>query len=361
MSTVLTFNIEWRRNGFRLHANAEISAGITGIFGASGHGKTSVLNAVAGIVTPDSGSISILGNTVFDAAQGLNVPIKHRKVGYVFQDVRLFPHLNVEKNLKYAWAAENSSVRFDDVVQTLQLGHLLNKKPAACSGGEKQRVAIGRAILSGSQILLMDEPFSALDVKLRKDIIPLLMAVNQTFGIPLLIVSHDLPDLLSLTENLILMENGHVVAHDKFQNLILNERNLKLMHSSGWYNVLNLFVFAFLKSKNMVLLRSNSSPLEIQALSQFVYRDYEINQALKVLIKPENIAISRNPVPRISLRNQIYGTIKKIMHKNGLAFCIVDVGENIIVEITEASQINMDLKIGSEVYCLFKSAALKII
>lgn len=358
MEPVLTFDIQLQRAGFLLKVKAEIPDGITGIFGPSGHGKTSLLNSIAGIVKPDAGNILINGAVVFDSAKRIDIPVRNRKVGYVFQDVRLFPHLSIMKNLKYGWAGDVNDIEIDEVVATLKIGHLLTKKPDACSGGEKQRVAIGRAILSGSQILLMDEPFSAVDVKLRKEIIPFLIAVNQKFNIPLIIVSHDLPDLLSLTENLVLIENGKMIAHGKFQDLILNEKNLDVMHESGWYNIMHLFVFAYLGSQNLVLLRSKSSELEIQVLDQSIRQQYKVNSLLKVLIKPENIAISKQQVPNISLRNQISGTISKIFYKNGLAFCVVDVGENIIVEITEASQKNMHLQVGETVFCLFKSAAL---
>jgi molybdate transport system ATP-binding protein len=360
MTPVLEFHIKLQRKDFVLDVKAEISDGITGIFGPSGHGKTSLLNSISGIVKPDFGTIYIKGEKVFDSKNKLNVPVKSRKVGYVFQDVRLFPHYSISKNLNYGRKEKSKSAIFDEVVDILKIEHLLNKKPEQCSGGEKQRVAIGRAILSGSQILLMDEPFSAVDVKLRKEIIPFLNAVNQKFKLPIIIVSHDLPDLLSLTDNLLLLQNGEMLAHGKFQDLILDERNLNVMHESGWFNIMHLFVFASLPSKDMVLLKSDKSDLQIQVLTQFINSSVEINTPLKVLIKPENIALAKEQVSNISLRNQIQGTIQKVFLKDGLAFCIVDVGENIIVEVTEASQKNMNLNPGEQVFCLFKSAALKI-
>lgn len=359
MTPILEFNIKLKRKDFELAVKAEISDGITGIFGPSGHGKTSLLNSIAGTVNPDMGYIKLKGTEVFSAEKKLNTPVKNRKVGYVFQDVRLFPHYTIKKNLKYGSKKNDADSIFQKVVATLKISHLLAKKPEQCSGGEKQRVAIGRAILSGSQILLMDEPFSAVDTRLRKEIIPFLNAVNQKFQIPILIVSHDLPDLLSLTDNLLLLQEGKILAHGKFQDLILNESNLNIMHESGWFNILHLYVFASLPSKNMVLLNNDKNVLQIQVLNQSLHHNTEINTALKVLIKPENISLSKERVSNISLRNQIQGTIKKVFLKEGLAFCIVDVGVNIIVEVTEASQKNMMLEAGEKVFCLFKSAALK--
>lgn len=356
----LEFHIKLKRKDFELDVQAEISGGITGIFGPSGHGKTSLLNAIAGIVKPDSGYINIEGTTVFNTEKKINTPVKSRRVGYVFQDMRLFPHLSIEKNLCYGKRGKQDGGNFNEVADLLKLGNLLKKKPEQCSGGEKQRIAIGRAILSGAEVLLMDEPFSAMDVNLRKEIIPYLNSVSRKFNMPVLIVSHDLPDLLSLTNQLILLKDGKLQVQGKFQDIIMDEANLDVMNESGWYSALHLFVAEQLESKKMVLLKSHKSDLQIQVLSQTVDHKIDVNQKLRVLIKPESIALSKEPVSRISLRNQIKGTIKKVFVKNGLAFCVVDVGDNIIVEVTEASQKTLHLTPGATVYCLFKSAALKV-
>ena len=191
---VLKFDIKLQRKNFFLNVSAEINDGITGVYGPSGHGKTSLLHSIAGLINPNSGFIEINGNSVFDSKRNINVSVKNRKIGYVFQDIRLFPHLSIQQNLKYSLSASViNGVNFGEVVAILNIENLLEKKPSECSGGEKQRVAIGRALLSGAQILIMDEPFSAVDVNLRKNIIPYLIEINRRFKIPMLIVSHDLP------------------------------------------------------------------------------------------------------------------------------------------------------------------------
>lgn len=361
MDKILEFDIKLRRNNFLLDIKADIEEGITGIYGPSGHGKTSMLNSIAGLVTPDSGYIIIKGESVFDSVGRINLPVQKRKIGYVFQDIRLFPHLTVEKNLKYGQASKLASgVNFDEIIATLNIQNLLQKKPDECSGGEKQRIAIGRALLSGAKILMMDEPFSAVDVNLRNNIIPFLEAVSRRFSIPMLIVSHDLPDLLSLTDKLMLLKDGRIKALGRFHDLLLDERNIELMKDAGLYNVFNLSVFASLPHKNMILLRSGSSDFQVQVLTQSMNVQPDIGKNIKVLIRPEDISISLHQVDHISLRNQIQGTIIKIFSKNGLSFCLVDAGEKVLVEITEASLKNMKLEIGTTVFCLFKSAALKI-
>jgi len=361
MSKVLEFDIKLQRNNFNFNVKAEIEDGITGVYGPSGHGKTTLLNTISGLVKPDSGYININGTKVFDSDNHICVSAKDRKVGYVFQDVRLFPHLSILKNLKYGYDIElKKQIDFDEVVNVLNISNLLVKKPSECSGGEKQRVAIGRALLSGAQILIMDEPFSAVDVTLRSSIIPFLKTINERFDIPMLIVSHDLPDLLSLTNNLLLLKNGQIKAFGKFQELILQESNIDLIKGAGMYNVFNLFVFASLPAKDIVLMKSYTSDLQVQVLLQPNQNRVEIGKQLKVLIRPEDISISLKQVKHISLRNQIPGKIEKIFSKDGLSFCLVNAGEKILVEITEASLRNMNLETGKTVYCLFKSAALRI-
>lgn len=361
MSKVLKFDIQLKRRDFQLDVQAGIDSGITGVYGPSGHGKTSLLNSIAGLIKPDSGCISILEKKVFDSKERINLAVQHRKVGYVFQDVRLFPHLSIEKNLKYGMHASSGlKITFDEVVEILKIKHLLAKKPAECSGGEKQRIAIGRALLSGSRILLMDEPFSAVDVNLRSNIIPFLKTINQRFKIPMLVVSHDLPDLLSLTSDLLLLKDGKVKALGRFQELILDENNLDIMKGAGMCNTFDLFVFASLSGQKMVLLSNNSNTFQVQVLPQTFPQIAEVGAAVKVLIRPEDVSLALQPVDGISLRNQLKGTILKIFVRDGLSFCLVDAGEKILVEITEASRKNMALDAGKTVYCLFKSAALKI-
>ncbi len=361
MKNVLEFDIQVRRKDFFLNVKAEIDDGITGIYGPSGHGKTTLLNSIAGLVTPDTGVIKFNQDVVFDSTRKINTPVRNRKVGYVFQDVRLFPHLSVLKNLKYGIDEKRSSnVRFCEIVDILNIAYLLGKRPFECSGGEKQRIAIGRALLSGAQILIMDEPFSAVDVNLRNSIIPFLKIINEQFSIPMLIVSHDLPDLLSLTNRLLLIKSGSIKAMGKFHDLLLDKSNLDLMKGAGLYNSFDLIVFASLLSQDMVLLKSLSGDFQVQVLSKTFNGIIEIGKQVKVLIRPEDISISLQPVERISLRNQVKGTIEKIFFKDGLSFCMVNTGERMLVEITEASRKNMNLNVGETVYCLFKSAALKI-
>ena len=359
MAPFLKIDIQLERNGFHLKMKDQIPMGIIGIYGPSGHGKTSLLSAIAGIVTPSHGSLQINNEFVFDKGQHINVPARERQIGYVFQQDRLFPHMTILKNLVYAYHPKGE-IKLERVIEILDIKHLLKKYPEECSGGERQRVAIGRALLSSPKLVLMDEPFSAVDNRLRKEIIPYLVSINKEFHIPMLVVSHDIADILSLTDYLVLLYKGEVIGSGKFSNLISDEKNLTLMQGTGLHNGFNLSVFAMHQSKNMVLLKGGKDNFMIQALASSFPGKIELHDNVRVLIRPEDISLSLLPVNGISLRNQIEGVIENIFEKDGYSMCLVDVGEKMLVEITEASSHSLGLKPGLKVFCLFKSVSLKI-
>jgi molybdate transport system ATP-binding protein len=217
---MIDVNIVLERKHFNVEIAERFHNGITGIFGQSGAGKTSLLQAVAGLARPRGGCIVSDGRVLFDAARHINLPIEQRNVGYVFQEGRLFPHLTVEKNLRYGMkkGRERRAV-FDEVVALLKLDHLLGCRPRAISGGERQRTALGRALLSSPDMLLLDEPFSAVDMPLRRQILPFIRKVQQTFHLPTLVVSHDLPDLLKLTRTLCIIHEGRCIGHGDCDSL----------------------------------------------------------------------------------------------------------------------------------------------
>jgi len=186
--------------------------GITALFGPSGAGKSSVINMVAGLQKPDCGSIFLRDRCLFDSARGINLPPEKRKVGYVFQEDLLFPHLSVRGNLLYGRGRSGEEgVNLDQVVNLLGIGNLLSRKPKTLSGGEKQRVAFGRAVLSHPDILLMDEPLASLDDARKEEMLPFIKELNARFGMPVLYVSHSLEEILALTNHIIRLANGKIV------------------------------------------------------------------------------------------------------------------------------------------------------
>ncbi len=193
-------------SGFSLDFEFVANGGVTALVGPSGCGKTTVLNLIAGLLTPDDGRISLGEETLFDAKLHIDAPPERRGIGYVFQDYQLFPHLTVGKNLRYAQKrAHGGSIKFEKVVQILELVELMNRMPVSLSGGQKQRVALGRALLRSPKLLLLDEPLSALDSALRESVANYLKRAIEEFQIPTLLVSHDQESLLWLAHTTVVM------------------------------------------------------------------------------------------------------------------------------------------------------------
>lgn len=204
----MSFEISVRRRVGAMDISLELEAepGLTALFGPSGAGKTSLLNMVSGLLRPDEGRIAVAGELLFDSRAGINRPPERRRAGYVFQDGRLFPHKRVRANLLYGLhlaAPEHRWLDFDDAVAFLGIGHLLNRWPATLSGGEAQRVAMGRALLSGPKFLLMDEPLSSLDAPRRGEIMTVIETIRDRLKLPILYVSHDRAEVERLATRIV--------------------------------------------------------------------------------------------------------------------------------------------------------------
>ena len=195
-----------RRGGRKVSGDFKAPAGLTALFGPSGAGKTSVLDAIAGLLRPERGRIAVDGMVLFDSEAGVDLKPERRACGYVFQDSRLFPHRNVTDNLLYGWRLVPEERRWmapEDAVDFLGIGHLLDRMPATLSGGEAQRVAIGRALLAGPRFLLMDEPLSSLDAGRREEIMGLIERIRDELRLPILYVSHDRAEVERLADQII--------------------------------------------------------------------------------------------------------------------------------------------------------------
>lgn len=221
---MLDVSIRKKQGEFTLDIRFSTSEnGVTALFGNSGAGKTSVINMIAGLVRPDEGHIAANGRVLFDSEKRIDISPEKRRIGYIFQDGRLFPHLSVRSNLIYGMKLTPNSkrfVQFDQVVDLLGIESLLDRRPAKLSGGEKQRVAIGRALLASPSLLLMDEPLASLDNSRKAEVLPFISGICREFKLPILYVSHSPNEVISLAGNLVLMDSGRVVASGKIKELI---------------------------------------------------------------------------------------------------------------------------------------------
>ena len=211
---MLRVDISKQLGDFHIEAGFESAVRVTGLFGASGAGKTSLINMIAGLLRPDRGVIALDGETLDDTAAGLHVPPHRRRIGYVFQDARLFPHLDVRQNLDYGRRMNGlavDSAQHTRITDLLDIGHLLDRRPGKLSGGERQRVALGRALLSKPRLLLLDEPLGSLDESRKEEILPYLVRLRDE-GIPMVYVSHDAAELRQLATQIVMLKRGRVTA-----------------------------------------------------------------------------------------------------------------------------------------------------
>ena len=219
---MLAVDVEKRLGSFALAARFKAAHGVTGLFGPSGAGKTTIVNMIAGLLAPDRGSIALDDTVLFDAAAGINLPPHRRRIGYVFQEGRLFPHLSVRQNLDYGRRMSGLSRNPNElarIAQLLDIGHLLGRRPRALSGGERQRIAIGRALLMRPRLLLLDEPLASLDVARKLEILPYLVRLRDEAHIPMVYVSHNAAELRQIATNVVRLEAGRVTAADGIELL----------------------------------------------------------------------------------------------------------------------------------------------
>lgn len=212
---MLVVEIEKKLGEFSLNALFASEGGATVLFGPSGAGKTSIINMIAGLFKPDRGRIVLEDEVLFDSAARIDVPAWRRRVGYVFQEGRLFPHMSVKRNLTYGrWMGghPDDPDAFAHAVDLLDIGHLLDRRPGKLSGGERQRVAVGRALLTRPRLLLLDEPLASLDAARKSDILPYLERLRDERSVPMIYVSHDAPEVKRIATRVVRLEGGQVTA-----------------------------------------------------------------------------------------------------------------------------------------------------
>ncbi len=212
---MLDVDVEKQLGAFRLSARFAAASGATALFGPSGAGKTSLVNMIAGLVRPDRGAITLDDTVLFDAVKGIDLPPHRRRIGYVFQEGRLFPHLSVWKNLDYGRRMSGRSrdeEELERIAALLDIGHLLDRRPGKLSGGERQRVAVGRALLMRPRLLLLDEPLASLDTGHKREILPYLVRLRDDAGIPLVYVTHMPAEVRRIATTVVRLDNGRVAA-----------------------------------------------------------------------------------------------------------------------------------------------------
>lgn len=357
MNGVLHIDLTHRQGNFILKMKASIPEGITGVFGPSGSGKSTLLKLISGIETPSDGFIELYGNELFNKSKKINVPLRKRKIGLVFQDGRLFPHMNVRKNLLYGYS-DKSRFAFDEVVDLLEIRDLLGKRPDDCSGGERQRIAIGRMLLHSPELLLLDEPFSALDQRLRRNIIPFLLKIREKLNLPIVVVSHDLSDLLMLSDQLVLVDGGQIRGIGSYVDLIMNAETRCCLHEESVVNSIQVEVQTIQQQNGTLSFQYHAwYPDNLLVTEQSVH--VNVGDRIFFSLFPEDISLALQSVEGISAQNQLAGKLLLMKEEKLHVTCLVDVGFPLLVRITTKASQKLQLKSGMELICFFKTSAIK--
>ena len=354
---MLSVNITKAFGSFRLETQFEVEEGsITAIFGKSGAGKTSTINAIAGLTRPDVGVIQIGNTTLFDQNLRINLPIYKRQIGYVFQDDRLFPHMTVRNNLIYGTSKNRdvaNSLNLTDITGLLELAPLLERRPRTLSGGEKQRVAIGRALLSNPKLLLMDEPLASIDVQHRFEILPFIQRVREKTGITIIYVTHALEEVIFIADQIILLSEGQVTAQGTVEE-IMSRLDLHPMTSRFDAGaVISATYSGYDREFDLGELSFDGGTLRIAGLNA------EIGIHLRAHIRARDVSLMLDKPKDTSVLNVFKGELIEIRHEDGPQLdLLINIGTPLIARITRKSLNDLNLDIGSKVYAMIKAVAI---
>jgi molybdate transport system ATP-binding protein len=357
MSAMLEVDIEHRLGAFELDIHFRSGRGLTALFGRSGAGKTSVVNAIAGLVRPEKGRIVVDGSVLIDTERGIRVPAHRRRVGYVFQESRLFPHLTVRQNLLFGrWFVRGSrrAASLDDVVDLLGIGALLDRRPGRLSGGEKQRVAIGRALLAGPRLLLMDEPLASLDARRKDEILPYIERLRDQAGVPIVYVSHAVAEVARLASTIVLISDGRVRAVGPLQEVM---GRAELYPMAGRFEagaVLAVRVAAHDAKWGLTELAGAFGKLTVPRLPT------PVGAALRVRIRARDVILAATPPTGISALNVLAGRVEAVVPIEEAALEVqLRLGdERLLARVTRRSGATLGLVPGREVFAVIKTVAI---
>jgi molybdate transport system ATP-binding protein len=354
---MLEVEIKHRLGRFALDVGFASGAGLTALFGRSGAGKTSVVNIIAGLIRPERGRVVVDGNVLLDTARGIFVPMHRRRIGYIFQEGRLFPHLTVRQNLLYGrWFSRRGArqATIGEVGALLGIEHLLDRRPGALSGGEKQRVAIGRALLSNPRLLLMDEPLAALDTPRKDEILPYIERLRDEAGIPIVYVSHAIAEVTRLATTMVLMSEGKVDAVGPVTELM---GRLDLYPRTGRFEagaVIETRVAGHDSVYGLTHLSCAAGEIRVPRL------DLPEGAAVRVRIRARDVIVATTLPTGLSALNALPGRVAEIGGDLGPVrdLRIAIAGGSVLARVTYRSLSELDLTPGRAVFVIIKSVAV---
>jgi molybdate transport system ATP-binding protein len=365
---MLTVAAKKQLGGFTVDVRFELpTPGVVALFGRSGCGKTTVINIIAGLLSADEGRVALDETLWLDTDRQVDLPPERRRVGYVFQDARLFPHLNVAANLRYAQkrARGKPYVDFDAVVGLLDLESLLNRRSHQLSGGERQRVAIGRALLTQPRLLLLDEPLAALDGARREEVLPYLETLRDRLAVPMVYVTHRFDEVLRLATQIVLLEAGTVAAQGGVAPMSLNPRLRAIIGPDEVGAIVDGRVIGMDPMSGLIRVQVGRGEINIPAhaidsATLPAATDAAIGFALRIQLLARDIIVSTQRPERLSVRNAFAGTVAYIQDDGDSDLVTIDVGAtSIMARITKAATRDLSLRAGLPVWALVKSMSLR--
>ena len=356
----LQVRVRKRLGAFTLDAAFEGAAnGVTAIFGPSGAGKSQLLAAVAGASRPDEGRVALGQRVLFDGAARINVAMERRRIGWVFQDGRLFPHMSVAANLDYgARRAKgfDAGVRLDALLEVLDIGPLMSRRPAALSGGERQRVAIGRALLSQPALLLMDEPLAALDLGRRIEILPYLERLKRTFSLPILYVTHALSEVVRLADRLVVLEAGRVLAEGPLSEVLAREDLTVLSARPDAAVALDARVEHQDDALGLTRLSLGAAALLVPAL------DAPVGERVRAAVQARDVLLALERPSGLSARNVLPAVVESVASPRPDGAVLVRVrlngGPALLSAVTRDAVQTLGLTSGMQLFAVIKAVAL---
>ena len=355
---VLSLNLRKSFPGFQLSVNADLPAGIAAVFGPSGSGKTTLLNCIAGLDRPDSGEIRLRSQTLYSDVEGINAPPERRRIGYVFQDNLLFPHLSAQDNIHYGYKLTPESRRRVDpgqLVNLLELGPILLRRTANLSGGEQQRVALARALAASPDLLLLDEPLAALHLTIRGRILRYLKAIHRELAIPMLYVSHSISEVIVLADSALVLDKGRQVALDEPRNLLGRSDATPLISGDSVENIFDVTVTEHLPESGITLAALGETTLALPMI------DASVGQPVSVSIRASDVILASERPRSISARNILEAKVERVDAAGRSILVHAHLEQPWVSEITPDALSNLNLREGERVYLIIKSSSISLL
>jgi molybdate transport system ATP-binding protein len=334
------------------------SPGVTALFGPSGSGKSTIVNVAAGLLRPDTCRVEVDGTVLADTNSATWLTPERRRVGLVFQDARLFPHMSVATNLRFGLRrVAPGAVRFDEIVDLLGIGGLMSRRPYTLSGGERQRVAIGRALLAQPHLLLMDEPLASLDTPRKAEILPFLTRLKTTLRLPILYVTHSLDEVARLADSLVLIDAGHVAGFGPV-SAVAARADLPLAQRDDAGALLSCRVEEHDATRALTRIQGGGVPLWVPQL------DLPVGTACRVRIPAREVILAGRPPEAISLHNIVPGTVRRIAADAVRRSVIVEIGlpdGGLLSRVTADAVVRLELSPGKPVLALIKSTSIEVV